>query len=198
MKVISRYTRNGQYPSFARKLAESIKRWGLDGQVSPEEDPGDWLKACNLKPSWILQSLLQCRDAVLWVDADCEIMAPPCLLFGTRHDFACYNFSADPQAGAGIAHDPNILTSSMGVCYFAYTAASIELLMRWNNAASIPGQNRTDVVFDAVYNQTRPPVSPLWLPKSYNRMDSVWPDVKPVINHVFRRGELRGGEVNYG
>lgn len=201
MVFLSRYTANGQYPALAKKLAESLKRWDLPCDVQPVKDPGSWTAAVCAKPGWILQALFTYRQTVVWIDADCELTKCPTLLLGTGADFAVYNFAAEQTTSILAVECPtNRLLSGTGVLLAGYTAPAIELMQRWihetRNEANMDAA-KTDGMLDRAFNMSAPPVRPLWLPRQYNRMDSLWPEVEPVINHHFVKGALRDGEKQY-
>ena len=187
MIVLSRFTPNGPYPAMAKKLAESCVKWGLRWDIQQVPASSGWKANENLKPRWILSKLIEAREAVLWLDADTEVIQPPMLLMGCSADFACYNWRADQGNTGGFAYDPQTLLCSGGVLMFGYTAAAVELALRWSNKTGTdPSPVSADQDLDAAFNQSHPPVNPLWLPKAYNRMDRHWPDVDPVINHEYR------------
>jgi len=199
--VVSKYTANGRYPQFADRLRESCVRHGLPCDVAEVQPPPGvtgrqaWLDVMHAVPNWIINALCQRRGPVLYLDADCEIVEYPALLMGALeggHDFAIYNWHADPQALNGVPYDPTRLLGSGGVIYFNYTAAALELLMRWVSNTPAHRDLPCDQVLDIAFNGSRGlPLRPLWLPKSYNRMTSHFPDVRPVINHVYVNGGHR-------
>lgn len=193
MIIVSRFTPQPAYEAAARRLLESCRRFDLPCLIERvKQDPGSWNDAVNAKPDWILNTLLNRREAILWLDADCEIVQMPTAIIGTSADVACYNFAADSDGVHGIAYDPNKLVCATGVLWVAYTAGAIELLLRWMSAIKQhPDIRGSDPCLDLAYNTCRPPVHTLWLPKSYNRMDSLWPGVDPVIDHHYCEGKLR-------
>ena len=191
MIVLCRYTAKGSYAKHDERLRASCEKLVLRFHISEVPDPGSWDAVCRMKPRWILDALLNRREAILWLDADCEVVQLPTLLLGTPHDFCVYNFAADHENGAGIAYDPRKLVCAAGTVMFGYTAPAIELLLRWAATVAIQAGRGGDPSLGDAYNTCRPPVNPLWLPKAYNRMDSEWPGIEPVINHVYRRGAFR-------
>ena len=186
--VLSRYTRDG-YEDSAKRLADSCRRFNLRSSIEVVDTMGSWLDTVKQKPLWILSSLLAWREPVLWIDADCEVIKFPDLLYCHGADFSAYNWKADAESGKPMSYDPSQLEVSGGVMLFGYTAAAIELLIRWDRACQ---QNcspqGTDPMLSLVFNDKRPPLQIAWLPKSYNRHEKMWPDVEPVINHDYRTG----------
>ena len=190
--VLNRFTREGTYQECAERLSASCTQFNLRKSIEAVDTHGSWLDTVKQKPTWILRTLMDVREPVLWLDADCELIKFPSLLYSSGADFAAYNWRADPESGKCFEYDPNRLEVSGGVMLFGYSAAAIELLLRWNDAVQENCCERgTDPLLSAVFNATRPPVRCLWLPKSYNRHEGVWPDVEPIINHAYSRGGHR-------
>lgn len=185
MIVISRYTCDGIYEDFAAKLRRSCQKFGLDHDISPIPDRGSWAATDCDKPQTMIRSLLKYRRGICWLDADCEIVKFPRLLIDPHADFACYNWHGDSDNPNGFAFDPTKLNVSGGVLYFRYTAAALELLLTWDSECDDASDEGSDPPLNRAFNLRRPPVNALWLPRSYNRMDSLFSD-EPIINHVFR------------
>lgn len=187
MIFVSYFTGNGRYPELAKKLMTSLNRFGLFYQIQLLKCAGD-KPPNNAKANFILNKLATFRRPVIWMDCDTEIISLPSLLFQNQHDFAIYNWHADSENTLGMAYDPNKLLCSGGVQYWGYTAAALEMCMRWENRLK-DDLRPDDQVLDSVFNEERPPVNPLWLPKSYNRMTAHWPKVTPIINHDWTNGQ---------
>lgn len=198
---ISYYTNDGKYPLLAEKLIDSLKRFDLSFDVQVKLPFGSWEDGITYKSQYILERLLHYRKAVIWLDIDTEIWQFPELLFG-KHDFAIYNWIADNNhhLSGEIEFDINTkkLICSGGVQKYGYTAAAIELLMRWIysiNETNI--KSGDDPILDFAFNKFSPPVKPLWLPKTYNRMDKNtyhWSSLDSssiVINHDYTVGGHR-------
>jgi hypothetical protein len=184
------YTDNGRYPELAARLRKSLEAFGLPYTIGRGDDQGEWNKTCCIKPQVILNTLISRRRPVVWLDCDTQIVSFPHLLFQPHYDFACYNWYADANNVANLPYDPQRLACSGGVMMFGYTAAAIELLLRWQHRID-KGGLLDDPSLDDVFNTNRPPVNPLWLPREYNRMDSLFPETKPVIDHEYARGKHR-------
>jgi len=198
MIVLARYTTRGQYPAYAERLRASCQRFGLAHDIAKVDDGGNWSNVCNDRPNWILQALCNARQSILCVDADCEFQKFPSLLVGQGCDFAAYNWSADPlNAGANgpnrHTYNPERLLVSGGVMLFGYTAAAMEFLVRWiSKIGEAPGTTVTDPLIDFAYNTYRPPLSTLWLPRSYNFLSPLWGKGEDaVILHHYFAGALR-------
>jgi hypothetical protein len=201
MIFISFFTPDGAYPDLAGKLVASLDRLRLRSDVQMRPRFADWVDGVRFKPRFILDRLLEHRQPVVWLDVDTEVRRHPQLLFG-KQDFAIYNWLADKghHLDGEIPFDRRStrLMCSGGVQKWGYTAPAIELLLRWNRRVDERTDREwDDPLLDEVFNQHRPPVDTLWLPKTYNRMDGLsehWSAVPPeqiVINHDYRRGGHR-------
>lgn len=193
MIFTSVYTDHGNYPQLAIKLRDSLKKWGVLFRIDKITTEGGAPPPHNFKAQHILRVLCEVRQPICWLDIDCEVVQPPVLLFQNTHDFAVYNWYADSGNHLGLPYDPTRLMASGGVQYYGYTAPALELAFRWANRLTMD-LREDDLVLDSVFNESRPPVNPLWLPRNYNRMAYHWPDVEPVINHDYTGGQhARGG-----
>lgn len=204
MLVFSRYTPDGTYPKFAATLKASCIKHGISHDIqeaypAPGRTSKDsWQRTMYTFTQQLLMAVITHRQPICWMDCDCEIIERPDLLLNTTADFATYNVHADPQNVHGIAFNPNRLLNCGGVLYFNYSTPAIELMLRWifGCNASLDHHNKNlegvltpwDQILDAAYNSERIPLTPLWLPKSYNRMTTHFPEVAPIINHIFTDG----------
>lgn len=200
---ISFFTPNGQYPFLAAKLIKSLNKFDLPHDIVEMPPMESWTKACSFKSTFILDKLLTYRRPVIWLDIDTEVWRFPTLLFGDE-DFGIYNWHADNNHHLDGTFDYNpqakTLCCSGGVQKWGYTAPAIELLLRWICAIQEHGDDAgDDPMLDRAFNESCPPVKPLWLPKVYNRMDKHtqhWSNIAVgdvVINHDFTNGNHRKG-----
>ena len=197
MIVVSFFTRNGSYPQLAHRLSHSCTKLGLHHRIIEVADRGQWKSLVNLKADVIQQVIFEFRRPVLWVDVDCEILKLPTLLWEEEHDFGVYNWHADSDNANRFPFDPARMRCSSGVLWFRYTAPAIELLTRWRTAIAANPQGIDDQILDEVYNSTRPPVRPLWLPRTYNFMTRLYGEATPevVIRHDYIEGGHRDEKV---
>jgi hypothetical protein len=202
---ISFHTPNGNYPGLAVQLRRSLERFALEHDIHCVPSFADWSQGCRFKSSFILQMLFKHRRPVVWMDVDTEVVNYPELLFGPE-DFAIYNWFADSnhhlEEAIGRGEYSGSLLCSGGVQKWGYTAPALELLMRWiAGFATHDWKRGDDLVLDAVFSQHRPPVRPLWLPKTYNRMAGLsphWaclPQHQVVIEHHYQQGRHRDGAL---
>lgn len=196
---ISFYTPQGNYPNLAKKLKASLEKFELEHEIIQREQFKSWGDGVGFKPRFMLDRLLTYRRPIVWLDIDTEVWKFPELLFG-EHDFAIYNWQADKNhhLAGRIPYDPASKTATIsgGVQKYGYTAPAIEILVRWISVINSTDHSKgTDPLLDKVLNTFKPPVNPLWLPKTYNRMDNLsrhWREVpveNVVINHDYTSGK---------
>ncbi len=190
MHVVSYYTGEGTYKEFADKLRASCERFAIPCTIERVDSSRDWTRNLHMKSAFVLKHLNRMREPVAWMDCDCEIMEPPEILVrGGSHDFMIYNWLADPER-APTTPTPKAISSG-GVFWANTTSLAQQVLYRWATACERQPTLRDDVIFNGVYESWKGPRPRFrWLPRSYNRMDMLWPDVKPVINHVYRNGVI--------
>ena len=189
---ISFFTPNGKYPALAKKLKKSLDKFGLESDIRKVPQLENWQNGVAHKSQFILKMLNLYKKPVVWMDADTEVWQFPKLLFGP-HDFAIYNWAVDKDHHLDGRLDKDKLKCSGGVIKFGYTKGARNLLKRWSDVMKT-SESEDDPEFDRVYNEEAD-VNPLWLPKTYNRMDkhtehwSSIPDKKVVINHDYTGGK---------
>ena len=189
---ISFYTPNGKYPILAKKLSESLDKFNLDSHIEKVPEFINWQRAVAYKSKYIKTILNKYSRPVVWMDIDTEIWQYPSLLF-EGHDFAIYNWSVDRGHHLDGRLDKSKLKCAGGVIKFGLTDGAYDLLSRWAfRMESSAGED--DPELDITFNQ-RADVIPLWLPKTYNRMDKHtkhWSDIPKelvVINHDYTGGK---------
>ena len=198
---ISYFTNEGKYPILADKLVKSLNKFNLKHDIKIIKPFSSWEEGVAYKPSFILDLLITHKKTIVWMDIDTEVWQYPALLF-KKHDFAIYNWFADNNhhLDGRISHDPisKKLLCAGGVQKFGYSAPAIELLIRWIELTNnLKVKKNNDPILDEAFNRFNPPVNPLWLPKTYNRMDkhthhwSALDTSSVVINHDYIAGKHR-------
>jgi nucleotide-diphospho-sugar transferase len=165
------------------------------------------------KPNFIHHLLAEHGKPVLYVDADCEFMAPPYLLdhlVETQCSFSVYNWLADEHTDAfapielnltgrqpiknrfyAFTHSVDHYSQDQLLCsglvqFYGNSQASRVLLNEWQKTIlAFPGCS-DDACLDFAFNNLGPRGYGLklrWLPKSYARI-SWWIYAEPVINNV--------------
>jgi len=188
---VSFFTPNGKYPELAEKLKASLDKFELNCDVMELPQFPSWQEAVAYKPQFILEMFQLHARPVVWMDIDTEVWRFPELLFGP-HDFAVYNWSVDTNHHLEGQLDRDKLLCSSGVVKFGWSENAYNLLRRWSEEMQT-SDSADDPVLDRLYNEGAD-VNPLWLPKTYNRMDkhthhwSSIPAEEVVINHDYTGG----------
>ncbi len=121
--IISFYTRNWEYPEYAKKMKRSCVQLGLEHHIVEKQNTGNWLKNTAIKPHFILEALQELKRPVLWIDVDGSILKRPELLkSGYPHDFAARRMAE---------HRSRIW--QVGTMYFNYTEATLNFLNVWTS-----------------------------------------------------------------
>jgi len=188
---VSFFTPNGKYPELAEKLKASLDKFELNWDVMELPQFPSWQEAVAYKPRFILGMLEFHKRPVVWMDIDTEVWQFPEMLFGP-HDFAVYNWAADTDHHLDGRVERDKMLCSSGVVKFGWTNGAYNLLKRWQERM-VGRESADDPELDWVYNEGAD-VNPLWLPKTYNRMDkhthhwSSIPADEVVINHDYTGG----------
>jgi hypothetical protein len=188
---VSFFTPNGKYPELAEKLKASLDKFELNCDVMELPQFPSWQEAVAYKPQFILGMLEFHKRPVVWMDIDTEVWQFPELLFGP-HDFAVYNWAVDTDHHLDGRLERDKMLCSSGVVKFGWTNGAYNLLRRWQERM-VGRESADDPELDWVYNEGAD-VNPLWLPKTYNRMDkhthhwSSIPADEVVINHDYTGG----------
>ena len=200
MKFISFYTENGNYPQLAKQLENSLIRQNLDYEIEMLSSFDSWLEGVDNKPKYILEKLMQYKEAVVWLDIDTEVIRYPELLFGPEK-LALFNwFAVDNhilQKQKGFPYDPytDQLLNGGAVSKWSYTDECIELLQLWVTKLTLPHET-DDQMLDVAWKEfDKHTITYKWLPKEYNTIYSMFNDsIDPVILHHFNNKGHRYGD----
>lgn len=202
MIFISYYT-GENYKKWADKLKTSLLRFGLVHYIEEIKSTGRWETNTCKKAEFVKDCLLRFRQPVCWLDSDCQIVQYPKLLLNADSNninLQVYNWLADSDNRITKSNPRLIshtkLLSSGGVFAFNYSPNSLEFVDDWvNSTTSCP--KAEDQVMDDIFNNGNyaNKLKCRWLPKSYNRMDTQFPEIQPVINHTYTAGKIFNGNV---
>jgi hypothetical protein len=143
LTVVSFFTGNAIYERLSKKLIESCENWGIKHRVKGLPDSGSWVKNCNKKSNFLLQSLQHADDGscIVWIDVDAEIIDYPISLLHTTCDFG---IRAEPgkstKSPAGREEirlpqrwpqDLNPAWFNSGTIFLRKTQKTIDLCSRW-------------------------------------------------------------------
>ena len=89
--VVSYYTENTSYEIEANKLIESLKKFNVEHDVVPVPNLGSWQKNTTFKATFLKQMLEKHQHkAIIWMDADSEMVEKPILFDYIDCDVAVY------------------------------------------------------------------------------------------------------------
>lgn len=113
------------YDAHARRLVESLDRFGLPHWVSLMPGTGSWVRNCAMKPEFVLRMMRRHPDRpVVWVDADAVVRKYPALFggLGVEADAAVCKYAWKR------ARKTEVLS---GTLYFENNGPSLALVGRW-------------------------------------------------------------------
>lgn len=119
--IITFYTNTWEYKTYAMKMQKDCKKFNLQFYSKEYPTTGHWILNTAIKPRFILETLLELKRPVLWIDADGTLWRKPDHLIKNFH----YDFAARRQ------NNPSGRQWHVGTLYFNYTEASINFLKLW-------------------------------------------------------------------
>jgi hypothetical protein len=140
--VISFYTAEWRYPEYAKKLQVDCERLGLPHYIVEMPSTGDYVKNCNIKPSFILSALKKFKSPVLWIDADGELLKAPELLLSID----CKRYDIAGNRSVNVPERVHV-----GSIWFNYTGAVLEFVSQW--ADSVVHKGIDDGEFNAAWQR---------------------------------------------
>lgn len=218
---VSYYTKEGDYNLYANNLRQSLISFNLEHEIEEVSSHGHWNKNNAIKPTFILKKMLDHHRPIIWLDCDCEIKQEPKLLIETgiwnadgryvydvvNYDLAIYRWIFKDNKEVKNIEEINEINNiddyhsmfSGGVIGLDYNVKTLELLIKWVSECNENPLKREDQILDRIYqeNKSHLKLNGLWLPKSYNRMNSHWPDVEPVIDHYYTNGGIFVGAQRF-
>ena len=145
--VISFYTPNWEYPTYAAKLRADCDRLGLDHHIVEFPDTGDWGRNTRAKPQFIYDTMEELKRPVLWVDATSSILQLPTLFKANcRYEVAFHEMNQATRTP--IWH--------VGTMYIRYTSNTIQLVKQWADKTAT-STSTDELTLDALWKE-RPPV----------------------------------------
>ena len=120
--IISFYTPEWKYPYYAEKLKSDSDRLNIPYHIIEKPSQKDYVANCNMKPKFILDSILELKQPVIWMDVD-----------GTINNFPSELLS-DEMLDYDIAGFQSIRDQTrihVATLWFNYNPRVIELLTTW-------------------------------------------------------------------
>ena len=114
-----------KYEKAAKRLEASLDKHGLEHDIQEAEDEG-WYANVRKKPTFILEMMKKHSDAyaIVWIDADGDVIQRPDLFFGIKEDFAARFLNWRSK-------DKELLS---GTVFCRNTPAMIKAMQRWIRA----------------------------------------------------------------
>lgn len=186
--VVSFHTGQEPYPSFARRLAASCERHGLEYRIDELPDRGAWVENVAARGPFLWERMRELDRPLLWIDADGEVEAEPTLLYGTEADFAVHTVERGWEFRP-VGRGPMTLPAAWprrlgpqwflgGTLFFHRTPAAKELLELWAAECTARPRDYQQWLLQDVWCRV-PRLETLWLPQGYCK----------IRGHRWREGE---------
>lgn len=154
--IISFYTPDWLYPTYARQLQIDCDRFELNHHIVEVSSQGNYVKNCNMKPFFIRDMLYLHKSPVFWIDADGTInRRPELLLSQSIKDFDI----------AGNKSQRDTTRIHVGSIWFNYNSAVLDLVESWCDCIVKSGID--DAVFNKVWAQFYEKIKFYELPQEY-------------------------------
>lgn len=185
MIIVSYFT--PAYRAKAEVLRASCDRFNHEHRIIEFPEAKSWVDGIHKKCGVILNALMDARQTVIWIDADCELLKPIPDEMWKGLDWAAHDWRKEHHNVNGIPFDPHEVLHSGGVTVWGFTGPAFELLLRWHRALVANPEAVDDQVLDAVINQTRIPLKWRHLPKEMNHMTGLFgpPGPNVIVRHDY-------------
>ncbi len=85
--IVSFYTENSSYETEARRLMQSLHLFGLEYDIQPLKNKGNWKLNTDYKPKYILEMMNKHKGRdIVWLDADSGVLKYPELFVNANYD----------------------------------------------------------------------------------------------------------------
>lgn len=157
--VVSFYTAGTLYEEEAVRLQESLHRLGIEHEILPRPNLGNWVSNCAMKATFIEEMLQSYGKPVVWLDADAEVMQPLDLFQSAQFDFAVREREAKIH--------PRFGPWNSGTLYFGTSPEAMMLVALWvQRSAACPDELDQMSLYQAYHCMVDPPTTE-FLPWSY-------------------------------
>jgi len=155
--VVSFYTPEWKYLEYAKQLQHDCDRFALSHYIVEQPSTGDYVKNCNIKPSFIWDTLKKFKSPVLWIDADGELIKIPELLL--KDELLQYDI-------AGVRTITNRNRIHVGSIWFNYNTTTLEFVRQWRD--SLVHKGIDDGAFNTVWQNNQQQINFFELPPEYH------------------------------
>jgi hypothetical protein len=175
------------YRANADVLRASCERFGHAHKIIELPEQGSWIGGIHKKCQVILNTLIDVRQPVVWIDADCELLKPIPDQDWQDFDWAGHDWHTENRKTNPDYPATDDVLHSGGVTIWNYTAPAIELLLRWHRALVANPEAVDDQVLDAVVNRAGVPLRWKHLPKEMNWMPFLFGPLTPdvIVRHDY-------------
>ena len=139
--IISYYTPDWLYSTYADKMRIRCMGLDLDHHIVEIEGTDDWLSNTRLKPQFILDTLLELKKPVLWIDADGSLYKQPSLLDDYPYDI-----------GLRLRPEHQQRQWHVGTVFVNYTDEAIAFMELWADRTN-NGNWSDELVLDELWNE---------------------------------------------
>lgn len=182
--VISFYTNDWLYPTYAARLREDCERFDLKYRIESRPSTNRYVGNCQIKPFFVQECLLDIKGPIFWIDADASILRSPDLLAEPQ------NADHDLVANRPCHDNSRIHVGSMLI---NYTEAMTAFVDAW--CESIRRKSPLDdAAFNGTWDHFKTFLRVRFLPLSYFYIQKKSHDPVPldtVILHRLSRSELK-------
>lgn len=176
------FTTNTIYEQEAARLRRSLDRLGLEHDIRPVADRGDWMKNAALTASHVCAVLADHPDRfVVQLDADAVVWSHP-KLFDELIEAGNCDVAVHYRAGVEMLN---------GTVFFAPTAAAKAVAATYLDLIeSCPGCTNEQTMLAKSIEQHRGAARIVWLPAAYawigdiHKREDLSPFTEPVIEHL--------------
>lgn len=195
MLIIAYFTENTQYETLANNLRQSCNQFNIPNHIKPVQNLGSWEKNTHYKAQFILNSLNEFQDNLLYVDADAIFRSYPKLLETIDCDIAYRTENFKWRANEALS----------GTIYLRNSEKTKSLVKSWISLNESNPAKRLDPSTWEQANmqrvvQANPDIKYYNLPPEYtfitDHTRKLYPGLSPVVEHfqesrnVFKRKSL--------
>ena len=170
-RVVSFFTQDNEYAEYAKRLIDSLDRFGIEHDIIAVRSLGAWEFDCARKAEIVRDAWRRSEVPIVWIDADATMEAFPSLFQEIDADFAIHRWDGW-QFGSG-------------TIYFNKTQAAELLIDQWVLRCHADPNTWDQVHLQSAWCDVaaQGALRTAWLPRSYLQINGAPADESPVILH---------------
>lgn len=142
--IITFYTPNWKYGEYAAEIGKKCNQFGMEFYSKEYPSSENYLTHTRIKPRFVLETLLEFKRPVMWIDADASLHKR-IDLFDSED---VYDIGLNPK------QIPDGRVWHVGTMYFNYTEKTLRLLELWNEQNESEGYGGSDELsFDITWKK---------------------------------------------